>query len=157
MVSATLTGRGTGLHEKRGYKRPTQRKGLAGPELADFCVFWVIALFRKRYVLAYRSIGEWRLRSQEVYISNSPNYNDLTATNDGLAYLAYFLACFSLLFPLRPQPCFKPSAVFKTWKQTERPAVAAIAAVSHFNRLQNEWLIEPRRKQDEAQNRIEAF
>ena len=53
---------------RRGYKRPTQRKGLAGPELAGFCVFWVIALFRKRYVLAYHPVKEWRLGIQVTYI-----------------------------------------------------------------------------------------
>ena len=89
-------------------------------------------------------------------LSNSPNYKELDNTNGGSAYLAYFLACFSLLFSLKPQPCFKSSAVFKTWKQTERSAVVAISAVSHLNRLQNGWLIEPRRKAYEAQNRIES-
>ena len=55
-------------YARRGYKRPTQRKGLAGPELAGFCVFWVIALFRKRYVLAYRPVKERRLGLQITYI-----------------------------------------------------------------------------------------
>ena len=70
-------------------------------------------------------------------LSNLHNYKDLENANGGSAYLAYFLARFSLLFSLKPQPCFKSSAVFKTWKQIERPAVAAISAVSHLNRLQN--------------------
>ena len=52
-------------------------------------------------------------------LSNSPNYKELENTNGGSAYLAYFLACFSLLFSLKPQPCFKSSAVFKTWEPTE--------------------------------------
>ena len=62
---------------------------------------------------------ERRLLSKEILLYKSLNYNNLKNKNGGSAYLAYFLACFSLLFPLRPQPCFKPSAVFKTWKQTE--------------------------------------
>ena len=63
------------------------------------------------------------------------NYKDLTNINGGSVYLTRFLARFSLFFPLRPQPCFKPLAVLKM-EANRRPAVAAIAAVSHLNRLQ---------------------
>ena len=86
--------------------------------------------------------------------ANLLNFMDLENANGGLAYLACLLAYFSLLFPLRPQLCFEPSAVFKTWKQTERPAVAAISAVLHFNWLQN---VTQGGTHYEAQNRIEAF
>ena len=87
-------------------------------------------------------------------LANLLNFRKLDNANGGSAYLACSLACFSLLFPLRPQLCFKLSAVFKTWKQTERPAVAAISAVSHFNWLQN---VTQGGTHYEAQNRIEAF
>ena len=89
--------------------------------------------------------------------TKSSNYKDLTNINGGSVYLACFLARFSLLFPLRPQPCFKSSAVFKTWKQTEGRLLLPLLLCRISTGLLNGWLIEPRRTHYETQNRIEAF
>jgi hypothetical protein len=90
-------------------------------------------------------------------LANLPNYKDLTNINSGSVLSSALLGTFFALVPAEASAVFHPIGSIYKWKQTERPAVVSVSAVSHLNRLPSEWLIEPRRKQDEAQNRIEAF
>ena len=50
----------------------------------------------------------WSRSSGQVQsiLANLANYKELADANGGPVYLKVFLACFSLVFPLRPQPCF---------------------------------------------------
>ena len=77
-------------------------------------------VLRRRYPQAYRPVRSGDCGHKQSILANLPNFKELTNTNGGLVYLAYFLACFPLLIPLKPQPCFKPSAGSKTWKQHAR-------------------------------------
>ena len=65
-----------------------------------------------------------------------------------------FLGTFFAFVPAEASAVFHPISSIYKWKQTGRPAVADIYAVSHFNRLQN---VTQGGTHYEAQNRIEAF